>query len=61
MALALFDRGDAPATIAISAADAEFGALEGVRDVWAGADSRVSSTRFVVPPQGAVLLKARGR
>lgn len=61
VALALFNRGDAPATIAVSAADAGFGSLEGVRDVWASADLDASRTSFVVPPQGAVLLKVRGR
>ena len=61
VALALFNRGDAPATIAVSAADAGFGALESLRDVWVGTDLDASRTSFVVPSQGAVLLKARGR
>ncbi|MEG3175763.1 glycoside hydrolase family 27 protein [Sphingomonas sp. RB3P16] len=58
-AVALFNRGDAPATIAARPDDVGLAAIGAVRDVWSGAAIDASATRFTVPAHGAVLLEVR--
>jgi alpha-galactosidase len=60
VAVALFNRFDAPAMLDLQASDAGFTSLTDIRDVWRGAN--VPDTRtFTVPSHGAILLKVRGR
>lgn len=42
-------------------ADAGFESLTAIRDLWKGADRKISETTFNVSARGAVMPRARGR
>jgi alpha-galactosidase len=61
VALALFNRGDAPVTMTATPQDAGFTAFAGLRDVWRGVDLAAADTTFTVPAHGTVLLRVQGK
>ncbi len=61
VALALFNRGDAPATIAYAPTDAGWQRFRAVHDLWAGAAVAAEQRQATVPAHGVVLLRVRGR
>jgi alpha-galactosidase len=61
VAVALFNRGEAAATMELAPADAGLETVQAVRDLWAGFDLEASLKVFAVPAHGVVLLKVRGR
>lgn len=60
VALGLFNRGTAPASIAIAPGDAGFARVSTIADLWQGAAVDPARQRFDVPPHGVVLLKLGG-
>ena len=56
VALALFNRGDAAASLAMTPADAGLAAISQVEDLWSGAKSAKLSASYTVPARGAVML-----
>lgn len=60
VAIALFNRGDAPADIGLLPADAGFASVQAVRDVWNGAAVDPTAGTFHVPAHGVVLLDVQG-
>jgi len=54
--LALFNRGDAAASLAMTPADAGLAAISQVEDLWSGAKSAKLSASYTVPARGAVML-----
>ncbi|CAN7198746.1 glycoside hydrolase family 27 protein [Caulobacter sp. LjRoot300] len=61
VAVALFNRGEAAATMELAPADAGLETVQAVRDLWAGFDLEASLKVFAVPAHGVVLLKVKGR
>ncbi|WP_260928121.1 glycoside hydrolase family 27 protein [Novosphingobium sp. 9] len=59
VAVALFNRGDAPTRITLAATDAGRPRLTSIRDLWTGKSASSSATGFMVPAHGSVLLKVR--
>ncbi len=56
VALALFNRGDTPASLALTPADAALATVSQVEDLWTGAKSSRLPSSYTVPPRGAVML-----
>jgi alpha-galactosidase len=56
-AIALFNRGGAPATMTVTPDTTGLPKFEALRDVWSGATLGHNVTRFAVPAHGAVLLE----
>jgi len=61
VAVALFNRGQAAATMKLAPADAGLETVQAARDLWAGVDLEASLKVFAVPAHGVVLLKVKGR
>jgi alpha-galactosidase len=61
VAVALFNRGEAAATMSVTPVDAGLETVQAVRDLWAGVDLEASLKVFAVPAHGVVLLKVKGR
>jgi len=61
VALALFNRGDAPTVMPYGPADAGWQHFQAVRDLWTGKAVAKDQRAVTVPAQGVVLLKLRGR
>jgi alpha-galactosidase len=59
VAIALFNRGEAAASMSFAPADAGLESLKSIRDLWQAKDLKV--TRFDVPAHGAVMLRVRGQ
>ena len=60
VALALFNRGDAPAPLALAPADAGLAAIDSVEDVWSGARSAALPAGYQVPARGVVMVVVHG-
>jgi len=60
VAIALFNRGDRPVEMRVTAADAGFARFSALRDLWRDADLPPAGTTFTVPAHGTVLLRAAG-
>jgi alpha-galactosidase len=60
IAVALFNRGEQPATMTLAPGDAGVARLATLRDVWRQVDVDPASPAFVVPPHGVVFLRATG-
>lgn len=60
VALALFNRGTAPATLAVSAADAGLATVGAVEDAWTGAASATLAGTYALPAHGTLLLVVAG-
>lgn len=60
VALALFNRGDAPAPLALTPADAGLAAIDNVEDVWSGARSAALPAGYQVPARGVVMVVVHG-
>ena len=62
-AIALFNRGGAPATMTVTPDLVGLSTIGALRDVWSGAPADARVTRFTVPAHGVVLLESvpRGR
>ncbi|TCM15708.1 alpha-galactosidase [Novosphingobium sp. PhB165] len=60
VALALFNRGDSAASLALTPADAGLRAVDGVEDLWSGARSGALPAAYTVPGHGVVLLAVHG-
>ena len=61
VALALFNRGDASATMEARPADAGFDTITTARDLWRGEGVTAETLRFDVPSHGAVMLRVEGK
>ncbi|MDR6531510.1 alpha-galactosidase [Caulobacter rhizosphaerae] len=60
VAVALFNRGEAAATMTLLPSDAGKSGLTAVRDLWRGADLPAGSRDFQVPAHGVVMLRVTG-
>jgi alpha-galactosidase len=60
VALALFNRGDAAASLALSPADAGLASVSQVEDLWSGARTAKLPASYTVPARGAVMLTVGG-
>lgn len=60
VAVALFNRSNAPATMDLQPIDAGFSSLTAVRDLWRRAELSPGAMSFAVPSHGSILLKVRG-
>jgi alpha-galactosidase len=60
MAVALFNRGTAPASMNLTAADAGLSRISTARDLWHGREVATDQLTFQVAPHGAVMLRVRG-
>ncbi|MBO9723113.1 MAG: glycoside hydrolase family 27 protein [Novosphingobium sp.] len=56
VALALFNRGDAAASLALTPADAGLASISQVEDLWSGAKAAKLPASYTVPARGAVML-----
>jgi len=61
VALALFNRGDASATMEARPADAGFDTITTARDLWRGEGVTAETLRFDVPSHGAVMLRVESK
>jgi alpha-galactosidase len=61
VAIALFNRGEAEASMKLLASDVPAGGLTRVRDLWRGADLPAGPQDFQVPARGVVMLRVGGR
>lgn len=61
VALALFNRGDSRASLALTASDAGLQAITEVEDVWSGQTAATLPERSGVPAHGAVMIVVRGQ
>lgn len=59
-AIALFNRGERPVTMALTPADAGLQRIGALRDIWRHVDVEPSTLTFDVPSHGAVLMRATG-
>ena len=57
-AIALFNRGEAPATMTVTPDTTGLPKIEALRDVWSGATLAPNVTRFAVPAHGVILLES---
>ena len=57
-AIALFNRGETPATMAVTPEIIGLPQIEALRDVWGGATLDPKVTRFAVPAHGVILLES---
>jgi alpha-galactosidase len=60
VAIALFNRGNAPAQIALQSSDAGLTTIGAIQDVWQGTAIDPATRFFSVAGQGVVLLEVRG-
>ncbi len=60
VALALFNRGDAAASLALTAADAGLSTVSQVEDLWTGAKAAKLPASYAVPARGAIMLTVGG-
>ncbi|AXB79529.1 glycoside hydrolase family 27 protein [Novosphingobium sp. P6W] len=60
VALALFNRGDATGSLALTPGDAGLTAVNKVEDVWSGAKSAKLPASYTVPARGAVMVVVGG-
>lgn len=60
VALALFNRGDAAASLALTAADAGLSTVSQVEDLWTGAKASKLPASYAVPARGAIMLTVGG-
>lgn len=61
VALALFNRGDAAVSLAITAQDAGLREITQVQDAWSGATSPRPATAYAIPARGAALIVVSGK
>lgn len=60
VALALFNRGDAPGSLSLTAADAGLSGISEVEDQWSGKTRLSLPASYTVPARGAVMIVVRG-
>lgn len=60
IAVALFNRGTAAASMNLTAADAGLSRISAARDLWQGREVATDRLTFEVAPHGAVMLRVRG-
>ena len=61
MALALFNRGNEAASMAVTAADAGLSSITQVEDQWSGATATALPASYAVPARGAVMVVVKGQ
>lgn len=61
VAVALFNRGDSPASLGVTPADAGLGQITQVEDVWTGKTARRLPASYDIPARGVVMLTLAGK